>query len=185
MVSLSREKGIITALLEKGGEAACNPTLKKADGKTIVVFNNDLDKALASFVIANGAASTGRKVTMFFTFWGLNVIKRKPIIPVKKDFMGKMFGMMLPSSSRKLKLSKMNMMGIGSRMMRGIMRKKQIDSLESLIEQASQNGVEFIACQMSMDVMGIKAEELLDGVRVGGVATYLERAEDANVNLFI
>jgi len=185
LVSLSREKGIITALLEKGGEAACNPTLKKADGKTIVVFNNDLDKALASFVIANGAASTGRKVTMFFTFWGLNVIKRKPIIPVKKDFMGKMFGMMLPSSSRKLKLSKMNMMGIGSRMMRGIMRKKQIDSLESLIEQASQNGVEFIACQMSMDVMGIKAEELLDGVRVGGVATYLERAEDANVNLFI
>lgn len=185
LVSLSRDKGIVTALLEKGGISSCQNHEKAGDNKTIVVFNDDLDKALASFVIANGAASTGRKVTMFFTFWGLNVIKRKPIEAVKKDFMGRMFGMMLPSSSRKLKLSKMNMMGIGSRMMRGIMKKKQIDSLESLIEQARQNGVEFIACQMSMDVMGIKAEELLDGVHVGGVATYLERAEDANVNLFI
>ena len=99
--------------------------------------------------------------------------------------MGKMFGMMLPSGSRELSLSKMNMMGIGSRMMRKIMRDKRIDSLESLIEQAKANGVEFIACQMSMDVMGITREELIDGVNVGGVATYLERAEEANVNLFV
>lgn len=96
-----------------------------------------------------------------------------------------MFGMMLPSGSRKLKLSKMNMGGLGSRMMRNIMGRKNIDSLESLIQQAQKNGIEFIACQMSMDVMGIKAEELLEGVRIGGVATYLERAEESNVNLFI
>ena len=100
--------------------------------------------------------------------------------------MSKMFGMMMPAGSRKLSSSlKMNMMGMGTRMMRKVMRNKQIDSLESLIEQARNNGVEFIACQMSMDVMGITKEELIDGVNVGGVATYLERAEDANVNLFV
>lgn len=185
LVSLSRDKGVITALLEKGEAPACKSGVPAGDGKTIVVFDDDLDKVLASFVIANGAASTGRKVTMFFTFWGLNVIKRKPVKPIKKDFMGKIFGMMLPSDSSKLKLSKMNMMGMGTRMMRNIMKKKQIDSLESLIGQAAKNGVEFIACQMSMDVMGVKAEELLDNVQVGGVAAYLERAEEANLNLFI
>jgi peroxiredoxin family protein len=155
------------------------------NNKTLIVFSDDLDKALASFVIANGAASTGRKVTMFFTFWGLNVIRKERADAVKKDTMGKMFGMMMPAGSRKLSLSKMNMMGMGTRMMRKVMRNKQIDSLESLIEQARNNGVEFIACQMSMDVMGIAKEELIDGVNVGGVATYLERAEDANVNLFV
>ena len=155
------------------------------NNKTLIVFSDDLDKALASFVIANGAASTGRKVTMFFTFWGLNVIRKERTDVVKKDTMSKMFGMMMPAGSRKLSLSNMNMMGMVTRMMRKVMRNKQIDSLESLIEQARNNGVEFIACQMSMDVMGITKEELIDGVNVGGVATYLERAEDANVNLFV
>lgn len=185
LVNLTQDKGMITALLEKGEKACKVAVPSSVDGKTIVVFSDDLDKALASFVIANGAAATGRKVTLFFTFWGLNVIKRKAVGAVEKDLAGKMFGLMLPKGSRKLKLSKMNMAGIGSRMMRGIMKNKKIDSLESLMEQAQQNGVEFIACQMSMDVMGIKAEELLDGVKIGGVATYLERAEEANVNLFI
>ena len=124
-------------------------------------------------------------MTIFFTFWGLNAIKKLNKPAVKKDFFGKMFGMMLPSNSLKLKLSKMNMGGMGSRMMRYIMNKKNIDSLESLREQAIQNGVEFIACQMSMDVMGVKREELLDNVTIGGVATYMNRAEQANVNLFI
>lgn len=185
LVELRQDKGVITALLEKKGGESPVISPSGGDGKTIVVFSDSLDKALASFVIANGAAATGRKVTMFFTFWGLNVIKRKPDVPVKKDSLGKMFGMMLPSGSRKLKLSKMNMGGLGSRMMRNIMGRKNIDSLESLIQQAQKNGIEFIACQMSMDVMGIKAEELLEGVRIGGVATYLERAEESNVNLFI
>lgn len=140
---------------------------------------------MATFVLANGAAATGQKVTFFFTFWGLNAIKKVQKPKVEKDFFGWMFGKMLPSSSLKLKLSKMNMGGIGSKMMRYLMKRKGVDSLESLRQQALDNGVEFIACQMSMDVMGIKKEELLDEVTVGGVATYMSRAEEANVNLFI
>ena len=136
-------------------------------------------------MLANGAAATGRKVTIFFTFWGLNAIKKERKPHVRKDFWGRMFGWMLPADSRKLGLSKMNMGGIGARMMRFLMKEKGIDSLETLRQQAIENGVEFIACQMSMDVMGIKREELLDSVSVGGVATYMERAEQANVNLFI
>lgn len=154
-------------------------------GKTFILFSDDLDKTLATFVLANGAAATGKKVTIFFTFWVLNAIKKETKPAVKKDIFGKMFGMMLPSSSRKLKLSKMNMGGIGSKMMRHIMKKKNVDSLEMLRAQAIENGVEFIACQMSMDVMGVSREELLDEVTIGGVATYMDRADQANVNLFI
>lgn len=154
-------------------------------GKTFILFSDDLDKTLATFVLANGAAATGKKVTIFFTFWGLNAIKKEVKPAVRKDIFGKMFGMMLPSSSKKLKLSKMNMGGIGSKMMRQIMKKKNVDSLEFLREQAIQNGVEFIACQMSMDVMGVAREELLDEVTIGGVATYMSRADQSNVNLFI
>lgn len=157
----------------------------QGQGKTFILFSDDLDKALATFVLANGAAATGEKVTIFFTFWGLNAIKKEQKPNVDKDIFGKMFGMMLPSSSQKLKLSKMNMGGIGKRMMRYIMKNKNIDSLETLRAAAIENGVEFIACQMSMDVMGVKREELLDNVTVGGVATYMNRADNANVNLFI
>lgn len=156
-----------------------------AKGKTFILFSDDLDKVLATFVLANGAAATGEKVTIFFTFWGLNAIKKTEKPKVRKDWFGKMFGVMLPSDSMKLKLSKMNMGGMGARMMRHIMKRKGIDSLESLRRQAIENGVEFIACQMSMDVMGVKKEELLDHVTIGGVATYMGRAEEANVNLFI
>ena len=154
-------------------------------GKTLILFSDDLDKTLATFVLANGAAATGKKVSIFFTFWGLNAIKTRHKPKVEKDIWGRMFGWMLPSDTTGLKLSKMNMMGIGSRMMRFLMQKKGVDSLEALRQQAIDNGVEFIACQMSMDVMGIKREELLDHVSIGGVATYMERAERANVNLFI
>lgn len=151
----------------------------------MIVFSDDLDKALASFVLANGALAAGKKVTMFFTFWGLNIIKKRQKPAVSKDFFGKMFGMMLPSHSGKLSLSKLNMWGMGSLMMRFIMKKKRIDSLESLMQQAIHGGVEMIACTMSMDVMGVKREELLDNVQLGGVAAYMERAEHANMNLFI
>ncbi len=159
------------------------PLAKKA--KTFILFSDDLDKALATFVLANGAAATGEKVTIFFTFWGLNAIKRKADKPVKKDFFAKMFGVMLPKKSEKLGLSKMNMGGLGAKMMRHIMKKKGVDSLESLRQQALDSGVEFIACQMSMDVMGVSQEELLPEVNVGGVASYMNRAESSNVNLFI
>lgn len=186
LISNSEEKGKYTVVIEKGSPQACR-TATSCDGKakTLIMFSDDLDKALATFVLANGAAATGQKVSIFFTFWGLNVIKKVSKPKVKKDIFGRMFGMMLPSSSLKLHLSKMSMLGIGDRMMRHIMKRKGIDSLESLRQQAIDSGVEFIACQMSMDVMGVKREELLDEATVGGVATYMERAEGANVNLFV
>lgn len=149
------------------------------------MFSDDLDRAIATFVLANGAAATGHKVSIFFTFWGLNVIKKESKPRVNKDFFGKMFGWMMPSHSKKLKLSQMSMLGIGDRLIRHIMKKKNISSLEELRDQALKNGVEFIACQMTMDMMSIQKEELLDGVTIGGVATYMERAENAGVNLFI
>lgn len=190
LVGSHEEKGRYTVTIEKGDPAAVCPSsagaIAGADrGKTLILFSDDLDKALATFVLANGAAATGQKVTVFFTFWGLNVLKKVQKPKVKKDIFGKMFGMMLPSSSLKLKLSKMNMFGMGSRMMRFLMKQKGVDSLESLRAQALAQGVEFIACQMSMDMMGISREELMDEVTIGGVATYMERADKANVNLFI
>lgn len=186
LISKEASGGKSVVIIEKGEPKACNiVTSCEGKGKTFIMFSDDLDKALATFVLANGAAATGKKVTIFFTFWGLNVIKKLHKPETEKDIFGKMFGMMLPSSSKKLKLSKMSMGGIGGKMMRYIMNKKGIDSLESLRQQALENGVEFIACQMSMDVMGVKQEELLDEVTIGGVATYMERADNANVNLFI
>ncbi len=186
LISKESSGGKSMVIIEKEKPESCNPMPSGGGrGKTFIMFSDDLDKALATFVLANGAAATGQKVTIFFTFWGLNVIKRLSKPKVKKDIFGKMFGMMLPSSSLKLKLSKLSMGGIGGKMMRFIMKQKGIDSLESLRRQALENGVEFIACQMSMDVMGVKKEELLDEVTIGGVATYMERADNANINLFI
>lgn len=186
LIEKTESKGRYTVVIEKGN--ACPSTAATpagGRGKTLILFSDDLDKALATFVLANGAAATGQKVSIFFTFWGLNVLKKVQKPKVQKDIFGRMFGWMLPSSSLKLKLSQMNMMGIGSRMMRYIMKRKGVDSLETLRAQAQQQGVEFIACQMSMDVMGISREELLEGVTIGGVATYMERADRSNVNLFI
>ena len=185
-LSKTSGKGVYQVVVEKAACGSAPSVPSEGDkGKTFILFSDDLDKTLATFVLANGAAATGRKVTIFFTFWGLNAIKKERKPHVRKDFWGRMFGWMLPADSRKLGLSKMNMGGIGARMMRFLMKEKGIDSLETLRQQAIDNGVEFIACQMSMDVMGIKREELLDSVSVGGVATYMERAEQANVNLFI
>ncbi len=185
-ISRTSEAGKTIVVIEKDQQKSCGlVTSEESKNKTFIMFSDDLDKALATFVLANGAAATGRKVTIFFTFWGLNVIKRIDKPAVGKDIFGKMFGMMLPSDSKKLKLSKMSMGGIGGKMMRYIMGVKGIDSLESLRQQAIDSGVEFIACQMSMDVMGVKKEELLDEVTIGGVATYMERADQSNVNLFI
>ena len=186
LIALENKNGVVAATIRKQEKTTpCNTPRNNAENKTLIVFSDDLDKALASFVIANGAASTGKKVTMFFTFWGLNVIKKQHKPTVSKDIFGKMFNWMLPAHSGKLKLSKINMGGAGSWMLRLIMKRNRIDSLESLIRQAIDNGVEMIACTMSMDVMGIQKEELLDNVTLGGVASYLERAEEANVNLFI
>jgi len=186
-ISKRSEAGIHIAIMEKAIPSAIDTNTPQTSdpGKTMILFSDDLDKTLATFVLANGAAATGKRVSIFFTFWGLNAIKKTNKPRVEKDFFGRMLSWMLPSDSSKLTLSKMNMMGIGSRMMRYLMNKKGVDSLEVLRQQAIDNGVEFIACQMSMDVMGIKREELLDNVTIGGVASYMERADKANVNLFI
>ena len=155
-------------------------------GATLVVFNQDLDKAIASFIIATGAAAMGKKVTMFFTFWGLNILRRDEEVPQDgKDFMEKMFTKMMPAGPKNLPISNMNMGGMGAKMIRQVMEKKNVDSLEKLMENAMNMGVRIVACAMSMDVMGIRQEELIEGVEIGGVATYLGQAEDANVNLFI
>ncbi len=187
LISVDSDKGIISAVIEKQKKE--EQTIASATGiaknKTMVVFSDDMDRALASLVIANGAAATGNKVTLFFTFWGLNVIKKADKPKVQKDMMGKMFGKMMADGVGDLKLSKMNMMGLGSKMMKKRMMSKKVDSLEDMLTTAMENGVEMIACQMSMDVMGVDKDELLDGVTIGGVATYLEEAEKSHINLFI
>ena len=159
--------------------------LDTPQGKTLIVFSGDLDKVLASFIIANGAASMGRPVTMFFTFWGLNALRKSDAPSVKKPWMDKMFGFMMPKGSKKLKLSKMNMGGMGTAMMKKVMKDKNVDSLEQLMKYAMEQGIRIVACTMSMDIMGITKEELLDGVEYAGVATYLGAAEESNVNLFV
>jgi NADPH-dependent 2,4-dienoyl-CoA reductase/sulfur reductase-like enzyme/peroxiredoxin family protein/rhodanese-related sulfurtransferase/TusA-related sulfurtransferase len=185
LVDIAQEGSKITAIIQKGNKTAIANKPKLANKKSLICFSDDLDKALATFIIANGALAAGHEVNIFFTFWGLNVIKKNNAPKVKKDFVSKMFGKMMPSSANNLKLSKMHMGGIGTSMMRGIMKKKNIDSLESLIQSAIDAGAKFTACQMSMDVMGVQKEELLDSVEIGGVAMYLEQAEESNLNLMM
>lgn len=190
LVDIKKESGKVIAYIKKGIESAqlsnsIQPQSLLKDNKTIIVFSGDLDKAIASFIIANGAASMGKKVTMFFTFWGLNVLRKPDKVSVQKGFMDKMFASMMPRGSKKLGLSRMNMLGMGAKMIRNVMKNKNINSLEELIKSAMDSGVEIVACQMSMDVMGLKKEELIDGVKIAGVGYYLGEAEDSNVNLFI
>lgn len=176
---------VVVEKVEAQPAASTNAAVALPKGKTFILFSDDLDKALATFVLANGARATGQPVTIFFTFWGLNAIKRAGIVAPPKDMWGRMFGWMLPKDSTGLGLSKMNMGGLGRWMMRRVMRERGVTSLEQMRDEALSSGVEFIACQMSMDVMGISKEELLPEVTIGGVATYMQRADGANVNLFI
>jgi CoA-disulfide reductase len=190
LLEIKKDKGLIIAVIKKGCKKVNNVSvgisdISEKDNKTIVVFSGDFDKAIASFIIANGAAAMGKKVTMFFTFWGLNILRKPEKVSVSKGFMDKMFGAMMPRGSKKLKLSNMNMLGMGTKMMRKVMKDKNISSLEDLIKSAVDSGINIVACQMSMDVMGLKEEELIDGVKIGGVGYYLGEAEDSNVNLFI
>lgn len=201
LISIEKSKGIIEATLMKCSnqllnEDELNNKISKdlgkeqkivpvKDGQTMVVFSGDLDKAIASFIIANGAATMGKKVTMFFTFWGLNVLRKPEKVKTPKNIIEKAFEMMMPRGSKKLGLSRMNMGGMGAKMIRGVMKNKNIQSLEELMDAAIQSGVEIVACTMSMDVMGIKKEELIDGITYGGVGYYLGQADDSNINLFI
>jgi peroxiredoxin family protein/TusA-related sulfurtransferase/rhodanese-related sulfurtransferase len=186
LVSLSHSDGAYVALIRKGApDAQCSVPQNRDSNKTMVIFSNDLDKMMAAFIIANGASAMGSKVTLFFTFWGLNLLRKGTNVPVKKGVLEKMFGVMMPRGPQKTVLSKMHMAGIGTMMMKFIMRKKNVYPLGYLIEKARENGVSFVACTMSMDIMGIKKEELIDGIEFGGVTYYLERADNSAYNLFI
>lgn len=153
--------------------------------KTIIVFSGDLDRAFAAFIIANGAAAMGDEVTMFFTFWGLNILRKTEKVKVKKGTLQSMFGAMMPRGPRKLGLSKMNFGGMGGMMMKKVMKQQNVMSLDELISSAREQGVKMVACTMTMDVMGFKPEELVDDIEYAGVASYLGEADGANVNLFI
>jgi len=152
---------------------------------TLVVFSGELDKVFAAFVIATGAAAAGLDTSMFFTFWGLSALKRKGAPGGPKNVMEKMFAMMTPGSSESLGTSRMNFFGMGARMLRKMMKDKQISTLEELMEVARDLGIKKIACTMSMDAMGVSKEELIDGLEYGGVATYMADAFRSRVTLFI
>ncbi|MGD9193525.1 MAG: DsrE/DsrF/DrsH-like family protein, partial [Desulfobacterales bacterium] len=153
----------------------------------MIVFSGDLDKVLASFVIATGAVAMGMEVVMFFTFWGTPVLRDKKKNVGGKDVMGKMFGTMLPKGASDVKLSKMNMGGMGTTMMKSLMKKKNVASLEEMISLAEELGVRIYVCEMSMDLMGFKREEFIDykGMDFAGVATFLQEAQNSKVQLFI
>lgn len=185
-----KDKKAFVAYIKRGNKdvkvnPSCSLSTNEKDGATMVVFSGDLDKAIASFIIATGAASMGKPVTMFFTFWGLNILKRKDKPSVTKDTMEKVFDIMLPSNTEKLPLSQMNMGGMGPKMIKQIMKKHNVDDIDTLIKNAVGMGVKIVACSMSMELMGIKDEEFIDGVEIGGVASYLGATEESNLNLFI
>lgn len=152
---------------------------------TIVFFSGDLDKAIAAFIIANGAAAYDHDVTIFFTFWGLNALRKEQPAAVKKGFLEKMFAKMMPRGADKLGLSKMNMGGMGPKLIKHIMKKHNALQLPQLIELAREQGVKLVACTMTMDLLGLQKEELIDGIEYAGVAAYLGDAKEAKVNLFI
>ena len=201
LLNTVREKGITSAFIEKGKkndgsfskknfntfENNSNPSptfLKKKS--TLVVFSGDSDKIFASLIIANGSLAMGNKVSIFFTFWGLNALKKENYkIKHKKNLLEKMFNFMLPKGPKKLPVSKMNFGGIGRKMFDFIMKKKNIETLNSLLSEFTKNGGKIIACTMSMDVMGIKKDELLENIEYSGVAAYIGEADNSNHNLFI
>ena len=187
LLCIDKEEKTIVAKLRKGSdEIEEEKTITEIPhNKTMVVFSGDLDKAIASLIIANGAASMGRKVTMFYTFWGLNILRRHEKVQIQKPFIQKAFSSMMPRGTKKLGLSQMNFMGAGAKLIRKIMKDNRVESLESLMQQALDAGVKMIACTMSMELMGIREEELIDGIGLGGVATYLGEAEMSDTNLFI
>lgn len=154
---------------------------------TIVLFSGDYDKAMEAYIIANGAAAYDHEVTIFHTFWGLNALRKDEdvMVPVKKGFMEKMFGKMMPRGADKMGLSNMNFAGMGPKMIKDVMKKHNAVPLPQLIEMAQEQDIKLVACTMTMDLLGLQKEELLDNIEYAGVAAYLADAQDGNVNLFI
>jgi peroxiredoxin family protein len=180
---VSKQMAALREELEQKLEALRERTVDNR--ATIILFSGDLDKALASFVLATGAAAAGLETSMFFTFWGLSVLKKKGAQGGAKNLKERMFAMMTPASSESLGTSKMNFFGMGSVMLRSMMRDKQIASLEELMAIARDLGVRMMACTMSMDAMGVTREELVEGLEYGGVAAYMADASQSRVTLFI
>lgn len=191
LIKVKNERGVIEALIQKGadGPAIIEHPAKseKSSNKrtTIVLFSNDLDKTMAAFIMASGFATLGHEVSIFCTFWGLNVLRKDNPPSVKKDILSRMFGFMMPRGAKKLALSKMHMMGMGTAMMKHVMKSKNVDSLPDLIEQAQKLGVKLLACEMAMNVMGIKEEELIPNIERVGVANFAALSEKSNATLFI
>ncbi len=160
---------------------------QRKDQLSIVVFSGDLDKILAALVIAVGAAAMDTEVKMFFTFWGISALRDKDKKVKGKDMKSKMFGAMLPHGITQLKLSKMNMEGLGKDMIKGIMKQKNIASPEEMLATAAELGIQIDICEMSMDLMGFKKEEMIDYPNLGycGVATFLADASESSIQLFI
>lgn len=154
---------------------------------TIVLFSGDYDKAMAAYIIANGAAAYDHEVTIFHTFWGLNALRKDEnvMVPVKKGFMERMFGRMMPKGANKMGLSKMNFAGMGPKMIKGVIKKHNAVPLPQLIELAQEQDVKLVACTMTMDLLGLQQEELMENIEYAGVAAYLADAQDGHVNLFI
>ncbi|MWC30783.1 DsrE/DsrF/DrsH-like family protein [Paenibacillus sp. MMS18-CY102] len=152
---------------------------------TIVLFSGDYDKAMAAFIIANGAAAYDHEVTIFTTFWGLNTLRKEGPVQTNKGLLEKMFGWMMPRGANKLGLSKMQMFGMGPKMIKHVIKKHNAMTLPQLIELSQEMGVKLVACTMTMDLLGLQKEELIDGIELGGVAAYLGDASEGNVNLFI
>ncbi|MHC1786484.1 MAG: FAD-dependent oxidoreductase [Christensenellales bacterium] len=184
LLNTSSARGRFTAQIKKY-EAPAECAVSGGNAKNIIVFSQDLDKAIAAFIIANTAAAMGRKVSMFFTFWGLNILRKPSKVKVKKDLVAAMLGRMMPRGTKKLPISRLNMGGMGAQMIRSVMKKKNVSSMEDFLKIALDSGVELVACSMSMDVMGIKREELIDGISVSGAAAMLANAEESDTSLFI
>lgn len=193
VLSVEAAKGLVKVLLRVGQPAATvaatAPTagaVAVRDKLTLVVFSDDLDKVMASMVIANGAMAMGKPVSLFFTFWGLNVLRREHPPHTDKPMMDRMFGAMLPAGVGKLdSISKLNHAGLGVKLLRKVMRDKHVDDPGTLLAALVAGGAQLIACQMSMDVMGIQHAELIDGVEMGGVAAFLGEAQESGTTLFI
>ena len=152
---------------------------------TIVLFSGDYDKAMAAYIIANGAAAYDHEVTIFHTFWGINALRKQEPVAVQKGFLEKMFAKMMPRGAEKLGLSKMQMLGMGPKMIKHVMQKHNALTLTQLVEMAQEQDIKLVTCTMTMDLLGLQKEELLDGIEYAGVAAYLADAEEGNVNLFI
>lgn len=181
---IQEEDGYLVTIVK--GQKSLQPLMENnQENATIVVFSGELDKALAAMIIAQGAIAGGKKVTLFFTFWGLNALRKAGKVHTKKNLVEKMFGWMMPRGANKLPLSSMNMLGMGPLMIKSIMKQKNVDNIELMIQKSLGLGVKFIACTMSMELMGIKEEELIEGIEYAGVGSYITSNENVGTTLFI